>query len=81
MIFIIKAEIDCDRPNVESLEGRKFKTISDLYNDEDFKELKRNGKVLVQSISEFTKDWNDTDDSDDYLRVFDYFICYIEIEE
>lgn len=80
-VYIIKADIDCERRGVEDLEGRTFPTLEDFYKDQEVKKMMKRGEVLLEHISDFTTDWNDTDDYGDFLEVGSYFIAYIFIGE
>lgn len=78
-VYIVKAEIDCDRNNVEIIEGNSYPTTEDFYNDETVVEMEKRGKVLIEKLSDFTRNWNDTDDMSDYLNIYEYFIGYVFI--
>lgn len=80
-VYIIKVDIDCERRGVEDLEGRTFPTLEDFYKDQEVKKLMKRGEVSLEHISDFTTDWNDTDDSGDFLEVGSYFIAYVFIGE
>lgn len=80
-VYIVKAEIDCDRIETENLEGHTFSSVEDFWGNEDVKEMMKHGEVLLEEISNFTTDWNDTDDEDDFLRPYNYFIAWVFIGE
>lgn len=76
-IYMIVADVDCDRTNLESIEGNHYKSLDEFRESEEYKYIKSRGNFNVMPLYEFTTDWNDTDDDGTYLDIHSSFISYI----
>lgn len=82
-IYIVIASADSlifDRPYLESIEGQTYASIDNFYSQAENIDANARESLTLMELSEFTTDWNDTDDDGTYLSIEDTFISYIYIK-
>lgn len=75
--FIIIADANCNRTDLEDIEGVHYNNLDEFRESAEYKRLKEWGNLNIMPLYEFTTDWNDTDDDATYLDIKSTFISYI----